>query len=315
MVVWFCLFSIVWLTLSNLYGDNNLMSTPYIVDTTNRATFDTGLPEAYDARLYETTVIAEALDGLAAFNDLQVKKYHEQGFLVIENAIDLQVINDTLGAIEDLLDGANTTFESCYFEGWAKDNLEKLTRDERARALRKLMNFCEMDKRSMALAEHQGIKELVTRLIGSPIKLIQDMALMKMPGGREKPWHQDHAYFNVPLESRVIGVWIALDEATLDNGCMRIWPRRHREGPVTHFKRRDWQICDADILDQPVVAVPLKPGGVLLFDSLLPHGTPANNTDQTRRAMQLHFAPTDAIDITDEDRMAVFGSEGKDVTC
>ncbi|MFW6213947.1 MAG: phytanoyl-CoA dioxygenase family protein [Spirochaetota bacterium] len=40
------------------------------------------------------------------------------------------------------------------------------------------------------------------------------MALVKPPGGREKPWHQDHACFDLPLDSTIVGVWIALGHAT-----------------------------------------------------------------------------------------------------
>ena len=110
-------------------------------------------------------------------------------------------------------------------------------------------------------------------------------------------------------------MWIALDEATAENGCMHLLAGGHRDGPIAHFQRRDWQICNTDILGQTLTAVPLKPGGVLVFDSLLPHGTPANVTEQSRRAMQFHYAPAVAGKVTDQDRMAVFGTEGKDVTC
>ena len=112
-----------------------------------------------------------------------------------------------------------------------------------------------------------------------------------------------------------MGVWIALDDATVENGCMHVLPGSHKEGAVVHFKRRDWQICDTDILGQSITAVPLKAGGLMFFDGLLQHGTPHNPTTQRRRALQFHYCAKDAK-WTDEDaRLAVFGSEGKDVTC
>ena len=59
---------------------------------------------------------------------------------------------------------------------------------------------------------------VVRRIIGEEPMLFQDMALLKPPRvGREKPWHQDHAYFDLELRTRVVGVWIALD------------PRDHRQ--------------------------------------------------------------------------------------
>ena len=151
--------------------------------------------------------------------------------------------------------------------------------------------------------------------------MFQDMALIKPPSiGREKPWHQDCAYFDVPPHSAIVGVWIALDEAGLDNGCMRILDGGHREGPQIHFERRDWQICDTDVetlhtSQHPIVAVPLKPGGCMFFSGLLPHGTPHNTSDKRRRALQFHYRPASTETIPTEERLAVFGSEGKDVTC
>jgi phytanoyl-CoA hydroxylase len=145
--------------------------------------------------------------------------------------------------------------------------------------------------------------------------MIQDMALLKPPAmGREKPWHQDHAFFNYPMGTPIVGVWIALDEATVANGCMQLLPGLHKD-PIIHFKRRDWQICDTFVLGRGSVAAPLKPGGLLFFDGLLPHGTPQNSSGLRRRALQYHYIPEGVNKTPTEERLSVFGSEGKDVSC
>jgi phytanoyl-CoA hydroxylase len=178
------------------------------------------------------------------------------------------------------------------------------------------MWFVEYDARLKAMAEHPELINLVTRLVGEAPALFQDMALIKPPKiGREKPWHQDHAYFDLPLTATVVGVWIALDEATTENGCMVIYPGSHRQGPVVHFNRRDWQICDTYDRFNGARAVPLKPGGALFFHSLLHHGTPANVSPHRRRAVQFHYAAASAQKTNKEERLAIFGEEGKDVTC
>ena len=110
-------------------------------------------------------------------------------------------------------------------------------------------------------------------------------------------------------------VWIALDAATEANGCMYLIPGSHREGAVVHCQRRDWQIWDTDVERARVVAAPLDPGGVLFFNSYLLHGTPANASPMRRRALQFVYVPAEASRITPAERLAVFGSEGKDVTC
>ena len=64
-----------------------------------------------------------------------------------------------------------------------------------------------------------------------------------------------------------------------------------------------------------IMAVPLEPGGVLLWHGRLHHGSPANLSDRRRQALQLHYVPESVDTIPSEERLAVYGSDGKDVTC
>jgi phytanoyl-CoA hydroxylase len=63
------------------------------------------------------------------------------------------------------------------------------------------------------------------------------------------------------------------------------------------------------------VAAPVAPGGALFFDSFLHHGTPANTSLQRRRALQFVYVPASAARITQTERLAIFGGEGKGITC
>jgi len=81
------------------------------------------------------------------------------------------------------------------------------------------------------------------------------------------------------------------------------------------YMRRDWQICDAQILGKSCIAAPLKPGGVLLFDGLLVHGTPHNGSAMRRRAVQFHYHGNRFPKIENDARMAVYGGEGANVEC
>ncbi|MFF2847565.1 phytanoyl-CoA dioxygenase family protein [Streptomyces sp. NPDC058001] len=176
------------------------------------------------------------------------------------------------------------------FEEWALP--EGRDRDELMDGVSKLQSFCAHEPRLAELARHPAILATVARFLDAEPVLLQDMALLKPPGGgREKPWHQDKAFFDIPLGTPVVGVWIALDEATIGNGCMHLLPGTHAEGPVVHFARRDFQICDTQVQTHRDTAVPLPPGGALFFDGLLHHGTPPNLTSTRRRAVQLHYVP------------------------
>ena len=143
-------------------------------------------------------------------------------------------------------------------------------------------------------------------------RLIQDMALMKPPHrGAEKPWHQDNAYFDwTPLDG-VLGVWIALDPATVENGCMQIAPGSHRAGPAPHYHVRDCQLVDQASRADRAEVVPLGPGGALFFSALLHHGTPPNRSADRRRALQFHYAAARCRRMTFREHMTHFDQRGR----
>jgi len=269
----------------------------------------------YDPELYAVGAIADTVDGIGQVTDEDIAFYGEQGYLAIANAFSAEKVKEALEGMQELMLGKCAEFRGLSYERGIADKLAGMTAEERAGAVRKMAGFVEHEPRLNAMAEDSALKGLLKRIMGEEAVLYSDQAMVKPPQlGREKPWHQDHAYFNVELKSRVIGVWIALDRAEVSNGCMHVLPKSHNE-PVVHFRRRDWQICDSAILGQKATAVELDPGGLLLFDSLIAHGTPANRSGKRRRALQFHYKRTSAVDWRTKDRLAVFGSDGKDVTC
>ena len=278
--------------------------------------FDHGAA-SHAPELYRPAGTAPRLEGLEAIGPEEIARYREQGFLAVENAFAPTEVSAAIEGLLDLIMGRPAGFKGILFEAKARELLPALSVEQRQDAVRRLAAFVEVEPRLKAMSHHVRLLAVVRALLGGrEPKLFQDMALLKPPHlGREKPWHQDHAYFDYPLGTPIVGVWIALDEATIENGCMQILPGRHREGPVVHFQRRDWQICDDTILGTRSLAVPLKPGGLMLFDGLLPHGTPHNQSSLRRRALQFHYAPAGVAKADLNSRLAVFGSEGKNVTC
>ena len=270
----------------------------------------------HDPNLYRPDTVIEPLDGLDALDEGMIEQFRELGFIAVNHAFTETEVEDAKQGLADLIMGRVEGFDGVSFEPSAKARLSELGLTERELAVRKLMHFTSWDERLNRLADHPKLTPVLEKLLSDrEPKLFQDMALLKPPHGREKPWHQDKAYFDVDVNEPVVGVWIALDEATIANGCMHIVPGSHRDGPVVHFKRRDWQICDTEMVGKKVAACPLKPGGLLLFDGLLQHGTPHNHSGQRRRALQYHYAPADAVWRDTDSRLALFGSEGKDVEC
>ena len=279
-------------------------------------TFDQYEGEEYNDQLYRYDNCATGVPSIDDFSAEHVAFYRETGFLVIQRVFEPAEIQEALAGFTDLVIGKYAEFRGVQFEAASKRYIRTLSPERQLDCVRKLQHFVEFEPRLKAMAWHPNLQRVVSRLLDAEPELFADQALSKPPGiGREKPWHQDHAFFNLPMGTPIVGTWTALDAATLENGCMHVKPGTHKEGPVVHFRRRDWQICDEHLDLNRDVAVPLPPGGVLFFDGLMHHGTPANRSESRRRALQFHFIPAGTERTEQEERMAVFGSEGKDIEC
>jgi phytanoyl-CoA hydroxylase len=293
--------------------------------------------------LYRADATATGVDGFAGVDDKSVRHYEEQGYLVVRSGFSAEESDAAYRELQAMTRSDDPGCDAMYFEGNIRAALENhlpdgtdtgvsgqlkdlamgrsveampaLPPEVRAGFVRKFQGFCDAHPPLKALLNKPDLVDLVTRLVGEPVLPLQEMAMIKGPEGREKPWHQDHAYFNYPVETNVIGVWVALDTVTPENGCMHVLAGGHKLGPRVHWRRRDWQICDDETMDATQTAVPMTPGDILLFDSKLPHGTPTNHSDRHRWALQYHYIAASAQKTDEDARLAVFGSEGKDVTC
>ena len=273
-------------------------------------------PEEYDPGLYTYSRLVDTVDGFGSVGDAEVEQFHRNGFLAIQNAYSQDQVSDALEAIAQLTGDSSSEVRVVQFERGLKEQVQEADGEARELLVRKLTRFVGHDPRLDVFGEDLQLLDILSRIMGEPAKLFANQAMLKPPGiGREKPWHQDHAYFNLPMGTCIVSAWVALDKADPENGCMHVIPASHQDGPVVHFKRRDWQICDTDIARNRVEAVALEPGGVLFWHGRLHHGSPANRSDRRRRALQLHFVPESVETIETEERLAVYGSEGKDVTC
>jgi phytanoyl-CoA hydroxylase len=276
---------------------------------------DPNLGGSYAPDLYRPTGTARLIGDIAAIGPEAVRAYRDDGFLGVAQVLTPLEVQAGLDGLDDLLAGRNPAFNGVMLDKAAAGEADTLR--ARLDRVRKLFYYVRYDERLEALSRHPAILAVARRLLGGrEPRLFQDMALLKPPQiGREKPWHQDHAYFDLALDEPVVGVWIALDRATVENGCMQFLAGGHKGGPRLHWMRRDWQICDTEMMGASSVACPLPAGGAVFFDSLVPHGTPQNRSPERRRALQFHYVAVDAKAAPKEQRLQVFGTEGKDVTC
>jgi phytanoyl-CoA hydroxylase len=129
----------------------------------------------------------------------------------------------------------------------------------------------------------------------SPL-LLQTMYIFKQPHiGGEVICHQDGTYLRTEPDT-CIGIWIALEDATLENGCLWGIPGGHKNGGVKELFRRNengigtrHEILDATPFDEDKKAALEAPKGtVLVFGGKFPHMSSANRSDKSRHAFTLH---------------------------
>ncbi len=151
------------------------------------------------------------------------------------------------------------------------------------------------------MIRHPGIVDVVSRIAGAHLpgwdgatKCMQSMLFFKPPGLQGQAWHQDERF--IPTRDRsLVGAWIALDDATVDNGCLWVLPGSHRMGQL--FPTRDHERPDEfDPTDESygfddagAVPVEVAAGTVVFFNGYLLHRSLRNRSGGTRMALVNHY--------------------------
>ena len=150
-------------------------------------------------------------------------------------------------------------------------------------------------------AEHPRICAVLSRITAAhlphwdgSVKCMQTMLFVKAPGKQGQAWHQDERY--IPTRDRsLIGAWIAIDDATVDNGCLWVIPGSQRNGYLfptkPHGEPDEYDSADmAHGFDlKAAVPVEVKAGSVVFFNGYLLHKSLKNRSQIYRRALVSHY--------------------------
>ncbi len=218
----------------------------------------------------------------------QIDSYKRDGHLIVENV----VAEEELDALRKRTDQIATgevpyPVESLEYEPTAKG-------DERSLASLRKINKPSLDAVLAAHTRHTGNLEIVEKLIGPDVKLFGDQFFIKPPGGIEKTYHQDSPYFKIEPMA-LVTAWTALDDVTLENGCMYVVPGSQNGGPLDHSEpwmvgdRQDMKIPDSEIDYAKERPVTMKGGDVSFHHSLILHRSGPNNTSKFRRGLAVHY--------------------------
>jgi phytanoyl-CoA hydroxylase len=143
---------------------------------------------------------------------------------------------------------------------------------------------------------------IARQLLGDDMAFDFDMLIDKAPRtATPTPFHQDMAYWvNLP-DRRALSCWIALDEATQDNGCMWFAPGTHR-APLRKHRSHGTSggALECDGTEAECVCVPLRPGSCTFHEGGVVHYSRGNSTARHRRALIVNFRPSAMIQLERE---------------
>ena len=167
------------------------------------------------------------------------------------------------------------------------------TEVDRLDQVRKMTHLCYFDPLFEAVARKAEIVDVIEELLGPDIKLYCDQLMMKARHhGTVTDWHQDSVAWPQFAPQDHVSCWVAIDDATVANGCMTMLPGSHKWGPIGKEQR-------ALFVDNPLVADPvpveLPAGSCLFHHGLNFHRTGANPTPHRRRGLALHYLSSETM--------------------
>ena len=274
----------------------------------------------------------------------QIDFYEKNGFVVVPNFLSPKEVQELKDECKKLIDQhirnpddqiqlkdlgskkwATTQYRTAVFlEPRATQNGE-LVVDQNA-AVHKVAHGLQFDEEADATKKHlysEKMKQLVKDLTNqeSP-KVIQVMYLLKPPViGEPRPPHQDETYLQTEPQGHVFGVWIALDDATEENGCLDFVPGSHKTVPLTRFFRKlpepegdlvykysgDAEYMHPDSKYE-YIRCQVKSGDLVMIHGLVLHKSDPNMSGKSRWAWSFHaYDAKDGVKWRDDN--AVFDSE------
>ena len=240
--------------------------------------------------------------------DQFVSDYQRDGFALLQDALSPERVAEVNA---DALRLCRGELGEIGFRGpdaetvQARRDAVQAVRTDDEEALRQFLCIHYPHKASQAcraaLSEPKIVSAL-TEVIGPNVKAMQSMLFIKSEGKPGQPWHQDE-YFIPTRDRSLTAVWIALDDATVENGCLWVLPGSHRRGVLYPDRDQDDPDfdCSIEAFDFPysasdAVPVELPAGSAVMFNGYLLHRSLKNSGRHgCRRALANHYMSAESL--------------------
>lgn len=222
--------------------------------------------------------------------------YRENGYLVIENGFSVSEIDQLCGE----------ALAICRGERGKVGGMPELRGDESDEEVLRQVLCIHFPHIISPLIDgclgHQAFVDVLTEVVSPNVKCMQSMLFIKASGKPGQAWHQDEVY--IPTRDRsLVGGWIAMDDATVENGCLWVIPGSHRRG-VMYFQ--EWHgddrfDCSHEATRFPwsnddAVPVEVKAGSIVFFNGYLLHRSLPNYAQSGfRRSLVNHYMSAESL--------------------
>ncbi len=229
------------------------------------------------------------------FTDAQIEHYKTQGYLSGPRVLSAEQISALKERIDDMLHGRipfpKHLMGETVEQSRAKGQLPSV----------KVVNIFRRDPIFAALIDNSTISALAHQLMSGPVRIWEDQMIYK-PAYDAKTalaWHQDYTFWNHVGPADMGTCWIALDDATVNNGCMHVIPGSHLW--TMRYNREDAVVDDPHWLlqqegipagaDLTPVPCEVEAGHCHFHHCRTFHGSYGNKTDNPRRSYIMHLMP------------------------
>ena len=225
--------------------------------------------------------------------DEQVQSFRDNGFLNYGRVLTDEQLQTLRESLDRVLSGQSAA---------SPDALRNIGGE--ASVVTQVVNVWEAEPAFRQHLANAVIVPLVAQLMGTDtVRVWHDQMQLKPPRvGGPTLWHQDHPYWPIIQPAELVSAWVALEDATVENGAMSMVPRSHKWGNAhagrgqigtngeTHGPDPDPSVVpEGETVE--VVACEVKAGSVVFHHCLTWHGAPPNPTDNPRPAIAVHYMP------------------------
>lgn len=229
-------------------------------------------------------------------NDADVASYQENGFLIVENALSPDEVEELRLETTAICKGERGEYGGFLppDPGMSDDDV-----------IRRYLCIHFPHKISTVMFRYLAQKTMVdalTTIIGPNVKCMQSMLFIKASGKPGQAWHQDEWF--IPTRDRSLtGCWMALDDATVENGTLWVIPGSHKSGIIFPMHEHNDPRFDCThesygfpYRDEEAIPVEVKAGAIVFFNGYLLHRSlPNRATGGFRRVLVNHYMSAESF--------------------